>query len=72
MRQKLLELLPDDLIALTGGGLETRAIRDRDDASALADQTLVLDRPGNVADRRALNPEHLRQELLGEREIGLP
>src|SRR5207248_10995200 len=63
------ELSPDDVVALAGGAVQPRRVEDLDHPAAVPDQAGLLQHAGRDGDGRPTNPEHLRQELLRQREL---
>lgn len=70
-RQEPLEAPADRVIAFACRFLEPGAIGNSDGSTALADQTDPLKRARDAAHRRALNPEHLGQDFVGEGDVVL-
>src|SRR5437667_2552108 len=56
-------------VTLAGSSLEPWSVEHGDLASAVMDQPGVLKRLENFRDAHAAHAEHVRQELVGEREL---
>ena len=70
-RKEPFEALTDRVVALARRLLESDPICNPDRPTALADQAHPLERARDAAHGRALNPEHLGQGFMGERDVVL-
>lgn len=69
-RQKPQVSLAQCAIALACGILEAGPVENCDRSSPLRNQALVLENAGRFAHGRALNTQHLSEELVGEWDFG--
>ena len=60
-----MEFLPDYLIAFTGVGFQSRPVKYRDVATAVANQTGALQFSGGFRDALAANAERAGNQFLG-------
>jgi hypothetical protein len=58
----------DDLVTLTSGFFEARAVKDNDPAALIPDEPGLLKRSGDERDGCSAYSEHLGQKLLGQRK----
>ena len=66
------ELILHHPVTLAGVAFQALAIEDRDSTALVADQARALKGEQNVGDARTSNPNHLTQELMGERQLVAP
>jgi hypothetical protein len=59
----------DDLITFACGGFEQHLVHDSDLAAAVLDGAPLLKRPGQQRQRGAPDSQHVRQELLRQRQV---
>src|SRR3954469_20096800 len=65
---ELMEMPVDGRVALAAAVVQALDIEHLDAAAAIADQARLLQPAGDEGDAAALYPQHLRQELLRQRQ----
>ncbi len=62
-------LIPDGAVAVAGGCLQTRAVKDMDSGVTVADQPGGLERAQRDRDTGPPHPEHLRKKFVAKRQL---